>query len=317
MAGSELSKDDRNTQRYLYFDLAHTGSTEDFHYIDLAACLSAVNRRLYRQCRMYHVANISVHDTLMDDDGLEVRFTTAPNTWTTARAVRSAKKSWDEQIQNATEDLPDDAPEVQGKWADFKIYLSSVHKGDTTDRPKPIDCEGNEVQMYGTGSDNEWFYTAVQTRVSGTAYTNLNFVLLGGHNIANDGEIGVIKSLEDIWSQAAYDPLLPAAFDESPLLGMNPGPLKNEEILDAIMDENDQPPYSYLDMVGTDDNLPSPMTARETAITTAQNEMALVGGFPVPCGLLCVETKCGANNTVGILIELVPGTYKGVQSEAM
>jgi len=314
VAGSQLSKDDRNTQRNLYFDLVHTGTDEDFHYIDLAACLSAVNRRLYRQCRQYHIANISVHDSAAD---LEIRFCTVPNTWTTHRALRTMKDAWEDQIQHAIEDLPEDAPPVVGKWADFKVYMSSDHIADV-DKPKPLDCEQNAVQMYGAGSDNEWFYTAVQTRVSGVAYTNLNLVIMGAHDISNNGHIGVIKSLEDVWAQQAYDPTLPAGFDESPLLGMNPGPLKNEEVLDAIMDENDQPPYSYLDMVGTDDNLPKALVSRETTITSEEQEMALVGGFAVPAGLLLVETKSGTNNnTIGICIELVPGTYKGVQSEAI
>lgn len=300
-------------QRFLYFDLDHTGTDEDFHYIDLAACLSAVNRRLYRQGRLYHVANVSVHDSQAD---CEVRFATAPNTWVTHKAWTSAFEAWKHQVAEELEDMPEGSPSPTGKWSDFKIYLSNDHKDDV-DKAKPIDCEGNAVVMYGTGSDNEWSYTAVQTRVDGSAYSNLNFVMLGAHNLASNGEIGVIKALEDIWAQQAFEPTLPAGFDESPLLGMTMGNLNNE-ILDAIMDENDQPPYSYLDFPGTDDNLPHALTARETSITTTQNEMAHVGGFPVPCGLLCVETKSGTDgNTIGICLELVPGSYKGVQAEAM
>lgn len=309
----KASKRNDRAQRFLYFDLNHTGTGEDFHYIDLAACLSAVNRRLYRQGRMYHIANISVHDSQAD---CEVRFATAPNTWVTSKAWQTAYDAWRKQLDDALLDMPDDAPSVEGKWSDFKVYLNNDHKDDV-DKVKPVDIEGNSVVMYGAGSDNEWMYTNVQTRVSGTSYTNLNFVLLGDHNIATNGEIGAIKALEDIWAQQAYDPTLPADFDESPLLGMTMEN-KNEEILDAIMDENDQPPYSYLDFPGTSDNLRYPLTARETSVTTTQNEMAMVGGFPAPCGLICVETKSSTDsNIIGICVEVVPGKYKGVHSEAM
>lgn len=300
------------TQRFLYFDLEHTGTTEDFHYIDIAACLSAMNRRLYRQGRMYHIANASVHDSSAD---VEVRFTTIPNTWTSARAWKLAYDAWRSQVREALDEMADEAPNPEGKWADFKVFMSNDHKDDV-DKAKPQDCEGNDLVMYGAGTDNEWSYTNVQTRVDATAYENLNFVMCGAHNIATNGEIGVIKALEDIWAQQAYEPTLPAGFDESPILGMHIGTTSNEEVLDAIMDENDQPPYSYLDMVGTDDNLPKPLTARECSITTSHNEMAYVGGFPVPLGLLCVETKSGSDgNTVGVCLELVPGPYKGVASE--
>lgn len=307
-----LDINDEHTQRFLYFDLDHTGTTEDFHYIDLAACLSAINRRLYRQGRMYHVANVSVHDSAAD---LEIRFTTIPNNWTSARGWTMAYNAWRAQVADALENQPEGSPDVEGKWADFKVYMNNDHKDDV-DKPKPVDCEGNALVMYAFGADNEWFYTQVQTRVDGTAYTNLNFVMCGAHNVANNGEIGVIKGLEDLWATQAYEPVDPAGFDESPILGMGLEN-KNEEILDAIMDENDQPPYSYLDMVGTTDNMPAPLTCRETSITTAENEMAMVGGFPVPLGLICVETKCGSSgNTVGICVELVPGKYQGVQSES-
>ena len=39
----------------------------------------------------------------------------------------------------------------------------------------------------------------------------------------------------------------------------------------------------------------------------------MLPGFSVPLGLLCIETKSATNNNkIGILIELVPGKYKGV-----
>lgn len=312
----KASKMDPFVQRFLYFDLAHThsgsGANEDFHYIDLAACMSAINRRLYRQGRLYHVANISVHDSQGD---AEVRFATAPNNWTTQKAWETCFQAWKDQRKHALQEMPEGSPQVTGKWSDFKVYLNADMITDV-DKPKPVDVEGNALVMYGAGSDNEWNYADVQVRSDGNVYQNLNFTLLGAHSLANNGRVGVIKALEDIWASKAYAPTLPAAFDESPILGMGPSTQAEQEILDAIADENDQPPYSYLDMVGSDDNMPNPITARETSITTTQNEMAMVGGFPVPCGLLMVETKASADNTIGICIELVPGTYKGVHAEA-
>jgi len=261
---------------------------------------------------MYHVANVSVHDSQAD---CEIRFATLPNTWVTHKAWKAAFEAWKTQLSDNLEDLPEGAGST-GKWSDFKVYMNNDHKDDP-DKLFPVDCEATSGSGVHVLNPGEWDYTDVQTRVSGTAYSNLNFVMAGAHNIANNGEIGVIKALEDLWPQDSYDPELSPAYDESPILGMT-GNLKNEEVLDAIMDENDQPPYDYFNFVGCEDNLPSPLTVREGSITTTQNEMTYLGGFEVPLGLLCIETKSGTDgNIIGVSLELAPGPYKGLMSEAI
>jgi hypothetical protein len=39
-------------------------------------------------------------------------------------------------------------------------------------------------------------------------------------------------------------------------------------------------------------------------------------GFPVPLGLLEVRQSDKEGNIIGVLIEMVPGSYKGVHAEA-
>ena len=85
------------TQRYLYYNLTNSdtdptgGRYTDSHYIDIAAGLSAMNRRLYRQGRQYHIANITVIDTSGDS---KVRFATLPQVWTTSKAHKLMFDAW-------------------------------------------------------------------------------------------------------------------------------------------------------------------------------------------------------------------------------
>lgn len=111
------------TQRFLYYDLTNqgTGSGADSHYIDLAAGLSAINRRLYRQGRQYHIANITVIDTSGDS---KVRFATLPQVWTTNKAHTLMFDAWKDQRSRALENSPS---KVTGRWADFKVYMSQQH----------------------------------------------------------------------------------------------------------------------------------------------------------------------------------------------
>ena len=117
------------TQRYLYYELTNgtTGaSSRDSHYIDLAAGLSALNRRLYRQGRQYHIANITVIDTSGDS---KVRFATLPQVWTTSKAHKLMFDAWKDQRARALENAPSN---VTGRWADFKVYMSNQHRVEPT-----------------------------------------------------------------------------------------------------------------------------------------------------------------------------------------
>jgi hypothetical protein len=116
------------TQRYLYYDLTNTatdnqgGRYDDSHYIDLSLGLSAMNRRLYRQGRQYHIANITVIDTSGDS---KVRFATLPQVWTTSKAHKLMFDAWKDQRARALENAPSN---VTGRWADFKVYMSNQHR---------------------------------------------------------------------------------------------------------------------------------------------------------------------------------------------
>lgn len=322
------------THRFLYFDLEHSAQAnqEDFHYIDIGRMLSMVNRRLYRQGMVYHVANVSIHDS---DADCEVRFTTAPNTWYLRRAWFEVFRAWKKQRAQALDNA--EVGVQTGKWSDFKVYLNLDHVTDV-DWPLPLDCEQDSADL------GEWNYADIATMTAGNEYKDHAVVLMGNHTLGTgissetspddssyDGTISCLKALQQIWEEPdSNEPDTPSSVSTSVLLGMNllsmGADAQLDDILDDVEDENDTAPYSS-NFQGIGGSMTAPWVVRETEIdggSGSAQKMAHVGGFPVPCGLLCVETKGAADysgndneNTIGICIELAPGDYQGVSAEEM
>jgi len=307
-----------HTQRFLYYDLEHSGGSEDAHYIDLAQDLSAVNRRLYRQGRNYSISNISVHDTQGD---ARVLVSTAPNTWATHAAWELCFNGWKSQRAEMLED----AEHLRSpRWADFKVYLNKEHVIDT-DWPKPTEDENFDITR------GEWDYADMQFFRGGSKYDSHAVGLMGTHSIntsitgettpedsSYNGYISAIETLQEVRSQ-------PEMFDnDGGVLAMNVFSLNSAgAMLDQIVEinkEGDEPPYS-MEIVGSNNNPTNDTGAwpvRETHITSAYSPMAMMGPIPnIPCGLLQIETTSDESNTIGLLIELTPGSYKGVHAPPM
>ena len=125
-----------DTHRFLHFNLTHTGTGEDNHYVDLGKLLSQANRRAYRQGMVYHVANIVFDDA---DGDADIDVCTAPQNWTTQRAWQLGFTHWLKQQQSAMAAIGHNS---LGKWSDFKICLNDDMRDDT-DQATLIDVNGN------------------------------------------------------------------------------------------------------------------------------------------------------------------------------
>jgi hypothetical protein len=315
--GTKRVKPKMHTQRFLYYDLEHSGTSEDAHYIDLAKDLSAVNRRLYRQGRNYSISNISVHDSQGD---ARVLVSTAPNTWATHAAWELCFNGWKDQRAQV---LADQKHLQSPRWADFKVYLNKEHVIDA-DWPKPTEDENNDITF------GEWDYADMSFFRSGTRYDNYAVGLMGAHYLSSitnettpedasyDGYMSAIETLQEIRSN-------PPTFDNDGgvLAQMSFSMDVPAAILDVITEinkEGDEPPYS-LEFVGSNNNPTNDTGAwpvRECHIASTYGPIAMMGAIPnVPCGLLQIETTSSESNTIGLLIELTPGSYKGVHAPPM
>lgn len=307
-----------HTQRFLYYDLEHSGTTEDAHYIDLAKDLSAVNRRMYRQGRNYSISNISVHDANGD---ARVLISTAPNTWALHAAWELLFNGWKKQRAQMLETT--DGNMQSPRWSDFKLYLNKEHIIDT-DWPKPTEDENQDITL------GEWDYSDASFWKQGVRYDNYAQGLMGGHSFsaitnettAHDGLYGgYISALEAL--QELRSTPVDSGDDGSVSTALSFTLLDGGSIQDQLIElqkEGDYAPYS-LEIVGSSNNPASDTGAwpvREVHIASSYSPMAMTGPIPnIPCGLLQIETTSGGNNTIGLLIELTPGTYKGVHAPGM
>lgn len=308
-----------DTQRILNFDITHTpdDNDEDFHYLDIAQMLSAVNRQSFRQGMTYDVANMVFHDSASTETFISV--CTVPNTWATQAAWSEGLFQWLRQQHaalNAT-NLDDFGP-----WHDFKCYFNYDHIADI-DKATFVDTEGNTL------TPGEWIYSnyIVPEQGSGNAETAL-IGLMGAHVGTPQGAdmtyASLLEVLENTINQPAEDPDLPAGVATSlwqQLSADQPDVETITKIIADMAEDNDFPPYSGAVIPGAGAagaGRPSgPWRQRLACIQGGANHMAAVGGFQAPCGLIVLDTKQASSDTIGVQIELVPGDYKGVSARKM
>ena len=288
---------------------------EKSHFIDIARSLSALNRRLYRQGKVYQIANITVtsRNTV---NGL-VSFSTAPDTWVTRAAWNRGFKMHSE-MQKLVTDLP--GSEVRkGRYNDFKVYLSDDHR--TAAATRPLD-NGNNLVASG-----EWIASEFRTP-DGVGNSSDLFVahLLGDHvgSAGSRTSVGLIKSYgESRATVQANTPNVDSDGSDDPLLNLFDAGTQVDEIADDLLLDGDAPPYAIGSGATTGDvypgansNIPKPMVNRIAGIgqqggTSAPSVM--LPGFTAIAGLIEVELQSDLpNDTFDILIELAPGSYKGV-----
>jgi len=295
--------------RYLRYELTNSGTpgSETSHYIDLAKDLSAINRRLYRQGRDYHVKKITIVSSNTPNGENRVSVSTCPHSWVSAGAWKRAFQTW--QRMNADASMQS-AGDLLGTWADFKVYLSNDMRTGTV--LSPIDNGSNAVDA------GEWVYTSLVTPDGTTSADEFTLHMLGDHN-GNAGariSAGLIKSFGE--SRATvndFTPNVPNDAADDPLLNVFDYGTTVDEVIDNMLTDGDKPPYSTADYPGDDGNMPKPLVVQDTTIVDGKSTMA---GFTALCGLIEIETKSPiASDVYSLLVELAPGNYRGVKADVI
>ena len=140
-------------QKRLYFKCGSAIPTDpvenapkDIH-IDIASCLTVVNRKQYHQVTAkgdplcYTVTVTNIHSNF------PLRFCTAPNTWTTANAVRKTAVGWKEQMKNSNirmSELPTYARRFRAA-IDFRAVDSGVDTQILKDHMCPDGCDAKRL----------------------------------------------------------------------------------------------------------------------------------------------------------------------------
>ena len=315
--------------RYLRYEVANspTPGTETSHFIDLSRDLSAINRRLYRQGRAYHVKRISIVSSntiaaMTHVDQSEIpgvseftqnagRFTVScvPDSWTVRNAWRRGFEMWNKMNKQST--LADSAS-LKPKFHDFKIRgIGSYAPSPTFELPK--DNGGGDLSL------GEWTYTQLVSPDGTTSADNFSLTLLGGHVGAagSRSSVSLVKSYAE--SRATVqdnDPNRAAVDIDDPLINLFDDGTVVDEITNNLLFHNEDTPYDNDLYPGETGNMPQPLVVQQT--TLGADGRATVGGFTAICGLLEFETTSPiADDVYSVLVELGEGSYRGIAAEVV
>ena len=295
--------------RHLRYELTNSSQagTETSHYIDLAKDISAINRRLYRQGRAYHVKRVTIVSSNTPNGENRVSISTVPHSWTATGAWKRAFETWNQMNAEATKQT---AGALHSTWADFKVYLSNEMRSGTV--LSPVDNGGNAVAA------GEWEYTRLVTPDGTTGADEFYLHMLGDHSggAGARGSVGLIKSFGESRSTVNdFSPNVPGDAADDPLVNVFDYGTSVDEVIDRMITDNDKPPYETDNYPGDDANMPKPLVVQDTTIVDGKTT---IGGFTAMCGLLEIESKSPISSDVySILVELASGSYRGVKAEVI
>ena len=287
------------------------------HYVDLAQDLSMVNRRLYKQGKVYAVAGITFTFSALPAVQVGMVVATAGDTWSVQNSHTKGKALWNQMNRLVLKDNPS----IKGTWHDFKVRLDDHHQ-----------AAGNAVVVDGDGIavlDGEWDYsTFVMPQHEVDPVTGLPLAAdeftshLIGDNTATS--MGLVKAYgESRATVQPVDPAVPASMSTSFFNLLTDTGSQEPELADVIEDANDQPPYHETAYPGGQTNADAPWV-QQAAAASVGNPIGRVPGFQAECGL--VKFTIGATDAAGasvdlddaaVVFHLMPGNYQGVLAENM
>lgn len=317
MARRKHNRSTETAELDLWFQLpAEVGITTT--YVDIAQCLSLINRKMYRQGMQYAVADVE----LITAGGAQCAIARLPHTYTMANAWEKAFRLW-QQSQDQVLDLE---PSIQSKYSDFKLFLDYSHY-ETGVGDNAIPANYTIVQADAV---YDWDYSHIQIPNDTTPGTTEEWAI---HALGSSGgtgtSLGVVNGYAESRSRPnTEEPNVPtnrgwmnAMFD----VGDNLAQIRSD-----ITNENDTPPY----LVGLEETAfefypggsiqaPFPHLENVLSVRTGTSSMGrqLGQGFLASCGLLRLSTVITEAPPEGydnfLRITLMPGDYKGVAARPM
>ena len=304
-----------DTHRFIRVRVSHDGSgtgNVDHHILDIGRVMSQMNRRLYRQGGTYHIANISIRDTAGD---IDVTFSGLPTTWPVQAAWKQAFQLWKKQRASVQ-----DVSNISSKWSDFKVHLSNASRSYDV-----LNFNDSEGDALGTG---DWNYSKMYLDEDGDNTDDFELHMMGSNNgslpLGTCVSASLLANFEDVLQIPQSEPDVPANANQSLFVLMARAGADtelNKDLVDAMEVDNDQPPYSQTLVPGAKTSGGDPWVYRETSIQAAEQPAVMIPGFAVPLGLVDIKTVStrGTSSSpvqIELVIELVPGSYKGVQYES-
>ena len=291
-------------------------------YVDVARCLSMINRKLFAQGKVYGIESVDFMFTTSATAAVQrLSAFTAGDTWSVHNAHTKGKALWNEMQQLVLADNPS----IAGTWHDYKVYLDKgqAEAAAPVQNLNPID--GGSVQY----QQGEWTYsTYVMPQHVVDAATGQPLVAdettahLLGANVGVAGaftSVGLVKAYQESRATVQeFSPDVPAGFSESFFNLLTDSGSQEPELGDVIEGENDSPPYDQNQYPGGAFNAVNPVYTEFTQVSDGYPTGTLTS-FVAQCGLIKFENTAtittGESTTAPTLlarITVMPGKYKGV-----
>ena len=313
------------------------------NYIDTSKDLSVINRKLFRQGRVYAIQNIQVYfdgaDSAATDMSQQVRsiqVDTIPNTWIVHNAWRKGFAHWQRQQKSVLANIG--GPAARPRWADFKVGMDATHiQEDSSSGDQDISLDTRAGDFSTTVVPDEYKISKFHwEKDDGTQCAPLVH-MLGQLNSGNNiSYVGLVENYGDSRAQpGASEPTLPADASASIYARLsNVGTSELVENIGADLEgTNDSPPYDADAYPGGASVMTIPHPVAFAAVNVT-NPVANTGPMLAPCGLLKISVDAwhdaapdaGATSTdltdlsvsnTRVIVTIAPGPYRGVLASPM
>ena len=176
----------------------------------------------------------------------------------------------------------------------------------------PKDNGGNDVAL------GEWTYSVLVSPDGTTGADDMLMHMLGDHAgaVGSRTSIGLVKSYAETRATVdTNDPNL-VINEDDPILNLFDDGTVTDEVVANLETIGEDPPYDVNTYPGETGNMPQPLVVQQT--TLGADGRSTVGGFNAICGLLEIEaTSPIANDVYSVLVELAPGSYRGIAAEVI
>lgn len=301
----------------LAFDFDQTADSKESVYIDVAQCLSLINRKLVRQGHVFKIKGMRFFALDSDADGVDYVVSALPRTWMMFNAYKKARSLWNQMNLEAIDALGSgNLP----KYYDFKVFMDMEHfdnhhnsdGGDLTTNLLPVDSGFDQI---ATG---DWVYSKFESSASTPLEWNCH--ILGTHATAaggaegsagrdlpaDQGSVGLILAYQQSRGAQFTDQDL-AGLDQnvdldSPWAQLFAGDTQMQNVLEDLDVDNDGPPYPA-DYAGGIEH-PEPTIIQHGTLNEAQyKQSTTVPVFEAPLGLIKLDFNITGNtdNDVGNL----------------
>lgn len=298
--------------RYLRYEVENSASagTETSHYVDLARDLSAINRRMMPQDRVYYVSKITVVSrNTLPSPGQEAGFISvgvAPYSWPVINACKMGRELYNKSLKEAMSGVD----MKKARYNSFKIR--GLHAGAPSPTYEiPRDNGGNPLIL------GEWTASNFHSPDGTTGADVYSTHILGPH-VGTSGafsSVGLVESYGNTRSTVSNNVPNPIQDTDDPLANiMDDGTVIDERLGEATFN-GDEPPYDIDEYAGSAGNMSRPLVVQHG--TLGADGRVTLGGFAAVHGLLEFETSSPiANDVYSILVELKEGSFKGIKAEA-